>query len=120
MPIRAGMSRLINLPILITLYVMFFTNHFSSLFVSLAPLPLSNNPLSLPPMILDEKNGWYIIGSPTPLQNLHTVSLTLSHPHNLHSVCLHIYIVSTTYIYSSHVYNCDHVKYITWYFIICI
>ena len=70
-------------------------------FVSLAPLPLSNNPLSLPPMILDEKNGWYIIGSPTPLQNLHTVSLTLSHPHNLHGVCLHIYLL---HIYTQAMY----------------
>ena len=41
---------------------------------------------SLPPMILDQTNGWYILGSPTPLHSLHTVSLTLSHPHNLHQV----------------------------------
>ena len=40
-------------------------------------------------MVLDERGGWYLIGSPCPQQLLHTVSLTLSHPHNLHIVSPH-------------------------------
>ncbi len=42
--------------------------------------------MSLPPMVMDQTNGWYLLGSPTPLHSLHTVSLTLSQPHNLHPV----------------------------------
>ncbi|XP_003387094.1 PREDICTED: centrosomal protein of 120 kDa-like [Amphimedon queenslandica] len=41
---------------------------------------------SLPPMILDEGNGWYLLGTPSSRQRLHTVSLTLSHPQNLHKI----------------------------------
>jgi hypothetical protein len=37
-------------------------------------------------MILDEINGWYMIGPPTSHQSLYIISLTLSHPHNLHKL----------------------------------
>lgn len=56
----------------------------ASLPLSLPTVPVVG--VSPPPMILDETNGWYVLGSPTPLHSLHTVSLTLSQPHNLHPV----------------------------------
>lgn len=46
----------------------------------------------LPPMTLDEGNGWYLLGPPSSLQSLHTVSLTLSHPQNLHTAVRISYI----------------------------
>ena len=46
---------------------------------------------SLPPhpppsMVLDQANGWYIVGSLSTHHVLHTISLTLSHPQCLHQV----------------------------------
>ena len=49
-------------------------------------------PTPLPPMTLDEGNGWYLLGPPSFRQSLHTVSLTLSHPQNLHTAVRISYI----------------------------
>ena len=51
--------------------------------------PFLSTMLASPVMVLDARGGWYLIGSPSPQQLLHTISLTLSHPHNLHTVSSH-------------------------------
>ena len=60
-----------------------------SVSLSLSLSPLLTEILASPVMVLDERGGWYLIGSPCPQQLLHTISLTLSHPHNLHMVSSH-------------------------------
>ena len=57
-------------------------------------------PIGLPPMILDETNGWYLFGAANSDQVLFTISLTLSQPHNLHIVSS-FYVVIVIYMCTS-------------------
>ena len=62
----------------------------------------------VPPMVLDDANGWFVVGPPSQQQVLHTVSLPLSQPHHISSVSLSLSLsLSLTHTHT-HMYTLTH------------